>query len=84
MPRLATGMLVACSVATLAVVVIITMRSLELLIVSQVCRDPPPPNSQHKWAVGSALLLVSFALFFVGLLSFLTFSGAGSYSWASP
>lgn len=41
MPRLATGMLVACSVATLAVVVIITMRSLELLIVSQVCRDPP-------------------------------------------
>ena len=34
-------MLVACSMATLAVVVIITMRSLELLIVSQVCRDPP-------------------------------------------
>ena len=45
-------------------------------------QGPPPP--QHKWAVGSALFLVSFAHSFMGLLSFLTFSGAGSHSWASP
>ncbi|KAM7237190.1 hypothetical protein CapIbe_011434 [Capra ibex] len=55
-------MLVACSVATLAVVVIVFF--LGLLIVSQVCRDLP------------SLLLVLFALSFMGLLSFLTFSGA--------
>ncbi|XFF83649.1 hypothetical protein AB1E18_009868 [Capra hircus] len=49
-------------VATLAVVVIVFF--LGLLIVSQVCRDLP------------SLLLVLFALSFMGLLSFLTFSGA--------
>lgn len=79
MPRLVSGMLVACIVATLAVVV--TIFGLELFIVSQVCKDP---LSQHKWAVGSTFMLFSFALSFMGLLSFPTFSGARSHSRASP
>lgn len=67
MPGLATGMAVARSVATLAVVVAIF--GLELLMVSQVSEDA---HSWHKWAVGSALFLLASILSFGGLLSFLT------------
>ncbi|XP_007191749.2 voltage-dependent calcium channel gamma-like subunit isoform X1 [Balaenoptera acutorostrata] len=66
-PGLASGMAVARSVATLAVVVAIF--GLELLMVSQVSEDP---RSWHRWAVGSALFLLAFILSFGGLLSFLT------------
>ncbi|KAM9109665.1 voltage-dependent calcium channel gamma-like subunit [Megaptera novaeangliae] len=65
-PRLASGMAVAHSVATLAVGVAIL--ALELLMVSQVYEDP---HSCREWAMGSALFLVSFILSFGGLLSFL-------------
>ncbi|TKC42217.1 hypothetical protein EI555_013398 [Monodon monoceros] len=65
-PRLASGMAVAHSVATLAVGVAILV--LELLMVSQVCEDP---HSWREWALGSTLFLVSFIFSFRGLLSFL-------------
>ena len=66
MPRLAWGMALAHSTATLAVVAAIF--GLALLLVSQVYEDL---CSWHKWAMGSILLLVSFTLSFGGLLSFL-------------
>lgn len=62
----ASGMVVARIVATLAVVVAIF--GLEFLIVSQVCEDS---LAWQKWAMGSTLLLISFILSFGGLLSFL-------------
>ena len=65
-PWLASGMVAARIVASLAVVVAIF--GLEFLIVSQVCEDS---LAWRKWAVGSALLLLSFILSFGGLLSFL-------------
>uniref|UniRef100_A0A8C3YTH0 Voltage-dependent calcium channel gamma-like subunit n=1 Tax=Catagonus wagneri TaxID=51154 RepID=A0A8C3YTH0_9CETA len=65
-PGLAWGMVLARSLATLAVVVAIF--GLEFLMVAQVCEDL---HSRHKWAMGSVLLLVSFILSFGALLSFL-------------
>uniref|UniRef100_A0AAA9T0L6 Transmembrane protein 37 n=1 Tax=Bos taurus TaxID=9913 RepID=A0AAA9T0L6_BOVIN len=65
-PWLASGLVVARIVATLAVVVAIF--GLEFLIVSQVCEDS---LAWRKWAMGSTLLLISFILSFGGLLSFL-------------
>lgn len=59
------GMVLARSVATLAVVTAIF--GLELLMVSQVCEDL---HSRRKWAMGSILLLISFTLSSGGLLSF--------------
>ncbi|XP_045681954.1 voltage-dependent calcium channel gamma-like subunit isoform X1 [Phyllostomus hastatus] len=64
-PGLAVGMVLARSVGALAVVAAIF--GLELLMVSQVCEDL---HSLRKWALGSTLLLTSFALSFGGLLSF--------------
>lgn len=64
-PGLAVGMVLARSVGALAVVAAIF--GLELLMVSQVCEDR---HSRRKWALGCVLLLVSFALSSVGLLSF--------------
>lgn len=64
-PGLAMGMVLARSVATLAVVTAIF--GLELLMVSQVCEDL---HSRRKWAMGSILLLISFTLSSGGLLSF--------------
>ncbi|KAM8791155.1 LOW QUALITY PROTEIN: voltage-dependent calcium channel gamma-like subunit [Rhynchonycteris naso] len=64
-PGLATGMVLARSVGSLAVVVAIF--GLELLMVSQVCEDL---HSRRKWALGSTLLLISFFLSLAGLLSF--------------
>ncbi|XP_054979398.1 voltage-dependent calcium channel gamma-like subunit isoform X1 [Sorex araneus] len=64
-PGLALGMVVARSVGTLAVVAAIF--GLGFLMVSQVCEDL---HARHKWALGSALLLVSFVLSSAGLLSF--------------
>ncbi|XP_033277650.1 voltage-dependent calcium channel gamma-like subunit [Orcinus orca] len=69
-PRLASGMAVAHSVATLAVGVAILV--LELLMVSQMCEDP---HSWREWALGSTLFLVSFIFSFGGLLSFLILLG---------
>ena len=50
-PELAWGMVLARSMATLAVVVAIF--GLEFLMVSQVCEDL---HSRHKWAMGSVQL----------------------------
>ncbi|XP_074219619.1 voltage-dependent calcium channel gamma-like subunit [Camelus bactrianus] len=64
-PGLAWGMVLARSLAALAVVVAIF--GLELLMVSQVCEDL---HSRSKWAIGSILFLVSFIFSFGGLLIF--------------
>lgn len=64
-PGLAVGMGLARSVGAMAVVTAIF--GLELLMVSQVCENV---YSRRKWAIGSCLLLVSFMLSSVGLLSF--------------
>ncbi|XP_005397730.1 PREDICTED: voltage-dependent calcium channel gamma-like subunit isoform X2 [Chinchilla lanigera] len=64
-PGLAVGMGLARSVGAMAVVAAIF--GLELLMVSQVCENI---YSRRKWAIGSCLLLVSFILSSVGLLSF--------------
>ncbi|XP_057553057.1 voltage-dependent calcium channel gamma-like subunit [Hippopotamus amphibius kiboko] len=83
-PGLASGMAMARSVATVAIVVAIF--GLELLMVSQLCEDP---KSRHKWAMGSTLFLLSFILSFGGLLSFLillrnkvTFMGLTLMFWS--
>lgn len=64
-PGLAVGMVLTRSMGTLAVVAAIF--GLGFLMVSQVCENL---NARHKWALGSALLLVSFILSSVGILSF--------------
>ncbi|XP_003478658.1 voltage-dependent calcium channel gamma-like subunit [Cavia porcellus] len=64
-PGLAVGVGVARSVGAMAVVAAIF--GLELLMVSQVCENT---YSRRKWAIGSCLLLISFILSSVGLLSF--------------
>lgn len=64
-PGLALGMVLIRSVGSLAVVTAIF--GLGFLMVSQVCEDL---HVRHKWALGSVLLLVSFILSSVGLLSF--------------
>ncbi|XP_058520173.1 voltage-dependent calcium channel gamma-like subunit isoform X3 [Ochotona princeps] len=64
-PGLAVGMILARSMATLAVVAAIF--GLEMLMVSQVCKDR---HARSRWAVGSRLLLAAFVLSGGGLLTF--------------
>ncbi|XP_053103831.1 voltage-dependent calcium channel gamma-like subunit [Hemicordylus capensis] len=60
------GITLARSMVSFAVVVAIF--GLELLMVSQVCEDI---SSRRKWSMGSVLILFSFLLSSVGILSFL-------------